>query len=139
MKQKTPAQLELAKSRAAIAAATLQGDADRAEEFDRMSIEDYAAERGIEIVENPAPEVLALVNPNQKGDRRVMPRENPTEKIQRLEAELSEAYDLIDEMKAERQDAISTLAETYNVEIYDPEEDEEFEPEDEEEESEEES
>jgi len=34
MKRMTPAQLELAKFRAAVAATSLQGDPDRAEEFE---------------------------------------------------------------------------------------------------------
>jgi hypothetical protein len=130
MKRMTPEQVETAKFRAAIAAASLQGDPDRAEEFQDMTIEEYAASRGIEIIENPAPSILALVNPihkPQKG-RINMARETQAEKIQRLQAELDEANERIEEMETERLDALEALG----VEIIDDETDsDEIDPEEE--------
>jgi hypothetical protein len=129
MKSMTPAQLELAKFRAAVAAASLQGDPDRAEEFQDMSIEEYAAERGIEIIDqNPAPAILALVNPNQKPKKGIkpMPRESQAGKIRRLQGELDEANERIEELESERLDALEALG----VEIIDDDDDDESEEDD---------
>ena len=86
MKRMTPQQVETAKARAAAAAASLRDDPDRADEFDQMSIEEYAAERGIEIVENP-----------KKEENHNMAKTN-----EQWQQELDEAHERIDELEAER-------------------------------------
>jgi hypothetical protein len=104
MKQMTPEQLETAKFRAAVAAASLQGDPDRAEEFESMPIEDYAAERGIQII-NPNP---------KKGDKRMAGKTRD-----QLQQELDEALDRIDELESEREDALQAFSSAFGVEIFD--------------------
>jgi len=69
-----------------------------------MSIEEYAAERGIEII-----------NQNPKQGEKNMARETLTEKNRRLQAELDEAHERIEEMEDERADALSA----FGIEIVD--------------------
>jgi hypothetical protein len=111
MKQMTRAQLETTKARAASAARNLRGDEDRAEEFEFMSVEDYAAERGI-----------TITNPFlYKGER------NMASRIKQLEEELSDANRRIEKLENERLDALEALG----VEIVDEDEDGDDETEDE--------
>lgn len=120
MKRMTPEQVETAKFRAAVAAASLQGDPDRAEDFEDMTVEEYAELRGIEIVNgNPAPAVLALVNPNysRKGANKKMATQK--DRIARLESELEEANARIEELEDERADALNAFSSAFGVEIID--------------------
>jgi hypothetical protein len=59
-KRMTRAQLETAKLRSADAFDFLQDDPDEAERVDALSIEDFADERGIEMIENPV--ILAFID-----------------------------------------------------------------------------
>jgi hypothetical protein len=80
--------------------------------------------------ENPAPPILALVNPNRKTKKgkKHMARETQAEKIARLESELDEATSRIEELEDERQGALSALSSAYGVEVLDDEDldDEDF-------------
>jgi hypothetical protein len=101
MKTQTRKQLESTKRRAELAAANLRGDEDRADEFANMSIEDYAALRGI-----------AIQNP-KKGGLKMASR------IKQLEAELDEANARIEELESERDGVLDALG----VEVVDDDSD----------------
>jgi hypothetical protein len=49
-----------------------------------------------------------------------MARETNADKIARLEAELDDANARIEELEDERADALSSFAESYGVEVFDP-------------------
>ena len=102
VKVMTRKQVESAKRRAELAAANLMGDESRAEDYASMSIEEYAAQRGIEIK-----------NPNlSKGES------NMASRIKQLEEELDMANRRIQELEDERLDALEALG----VEIIEDEE-----------------
>jgi hypothetical protein len=102
-------QIETAKARAAVAALNLQGDDERAEEFESMTPEEYAEQRGIEIINQ---------NPKKKGANH-MPRKSQADRIADLEAENAELREKVEDYEAERLDALEALG----VEIIDEDED----------------
>lgn len=100
MKTRTYKQVEAAKRRAELAAANLQNDESRADDYADMSVEEYAALRGI-----------TVQNPNL-GDKKM---------AKSLKQQLDEANARVEELESEREDILDALG----IEIVDEESDDE--------------
>lgn len=120
MKTRTYKQVETAKQRAAAFTANVLGEDDRAEEFEDMSVDEYADLKGITI-QNPGkgkrsmPEraTYITIRNSTKGGNTMASR------IAQLEQELKEANERISELEEEREDVLSALG----VEIVDDDSD----------------
>jgi hypothetical protein len=86
-----------------------QGDDEGAQEIADMGLDVWLESTG-----------RRIENPTNRKEQTNMPRETQAEKIARLEAELDEANSRIEELEDERQDALSSVAASYGVEIFDP-------------------
>ncbi len=100
MKTRTYKQVEAAKRRAELAAANLQNDESRADDYADMSVEEYAALRGI-----------TVQNPNL-GDKKM---------AKSLKQQLDEANARVEELESEREDILDALG----IKIVDEESDDE--------------
>jgi predicted RNase H-like nuclease (RuvC/YqgF family) len=111
---KSEEQAEAAKAKAVRFVDEVIGDPDRASEIEDESLDQWLEETGRRI-ENPAPAILALVNPRRKEMARAKSVATLEAEIESLQSENQELQDSLETTEAALDEANSRLASIYDL------------------------
>jgi hypothetical protein len=108
MKTKTREQVEVMKGKAARFARDVLEDEEKADDFDEMSVEEYAEHKGI-----------AIANPGKEVAR--MPKPSLRQRIENLQEENDKLQETLEEYESRFDDIASSLPEAEDEEDQDEE------------------